>query len=151
MILKIITFSFLFILNICYSQEKSLRSESLSLLESLEKLDQSLLQKDTIELQEILHEDLTLGHSNGWIESKKSLLKNLPTSHVKYDAFKTFGHPKILHSSETLKTIRRQLTASGQYSGESFSVDLKILEIWIFEDERWQLLARQSVESDFDK
>lgn len=115
------------------------------------KLDDALLQKDTAKLQNLLHKDLTLGHSNGWLETKESLLKNLPTSKIHYHEFKTIEEPKIHHSSKNLKTISRKLTAIGELEDYDFDVDLQILEIWIFEDDRWQLIARQSVEVDFDK
>lgn len=110
------------------------------------ELDKALLKKDTVSLQKLLHNDLILGHSNGWWETKESLLKNLPTSKIHYHEFKTIGEPEIHHSSENLKTIARQLTAIGEFEEYEFDVDLKIIEIWIYENERWQLLARQSVE-----
>jgi|SRR5690606_6176676 len=115
------------------------------------ELDDALLKKDTTKLQNLLHKDLTLGHSNGWLETKESLLKNLPTSKIHYHEFNTIEEPEIHHSSKNLKTISRKLTAIGELEDYDFEVDLQILEIWIFEDDRWQLLARQSVEVDFDK
>lgn len=113
------------------------------------ELDKALLQKDTAKLQKLLHDNLILGHSNGWMESKASLLKNLPGSKVYYYEFRTIDEPEYHHSSENLKSITRKLTAIGQYEGNEFEVDLKIMEVWIYENERWQLLARQSVEVEF--
>ena len=115
------------------------------------ELDNALLQKDTASLQKLLHKDLVLGHSNGWWETKVSLLKNLPTQKIRYQEFRTVGGPEIHHDSENLKTITRKLTAIGELEDYDFEVDLKIIELWIYENERWQLLARQSVEVDFDE
>ncbi len=114
-------------------------------------LDDALLEKDTASLQKLLHKDLILGHSNGWWETKASLLKNLPTQKIRYQEFRTVGGPEIHHDSENLKTITRKLTAIGELEDYDFEVDLKIIELWIYENERWQLLARQSVEVDFDE
>ena len=75
------------------------------------ELDNALLKKDTASLQKLLHKDLILGHSNGWWETKISLLKNLPTQKIHYQEFRTIGEPEIHHSSENLKTITRKLTA----------------------------------------
>ena len=115
------------------------------------KLDDALLEKDTASLQKLLHEDLILGHSNGWWETKVSLLKNLPTNKIHYQKFHPIGEPEIYHSSENLKTIARKLTVSGEFEDYDFEVDLKIIELWIYESQRWQLLARQSVEVEFDE
>lgn len=115
------------------------------------KLDDALLRKDTAILQNLLHKDLILGHSNGWWETKVSLLKNLPTKKIHYRKFQPIGEPEIHHSSENLKTITRKLTVSGELENYDFEVDLKIIELWIYESQRWQLLARQSVEVEFDE
>src|SRR5690606_9427716 len=110
------------------------------------ELDEALLKKDTARLQKLLHNDLTLGHSNGWTETKKTLIETLPTSKIHYYEFIPLGPPQIIHSGPDLKTIRRKLTAVGEYDNEPFEVNLKILEIWIYENHNWQLLARQSVD-----
>src|SRR5690606_28960664 len=59
------------------------------------ELDNALLKKDTASLQKLLHKDLILGHSNGWWETKISLLKNLPTQKIHYQEFRTIGEPEI--------------------------------------------------------
>ncbi|MGB6083190.1 nuclear transport factor 2 family protein [Moheibacter sp.] len=115
------------------------------------ELDDALLKKDTASLEKLIHKDLILGHSNGWWETKISLLKNLPSNKIHYHEFRIISEPEIHHSSENLKTIARKLTAIGELEDYDFEVDLKILELWIYESERWQLLARQSVEVDFDE
>ena len=110
-------------------------------------LDKALLEKDTAKLNQILHKNLTLGHSNGWTETKKTLIESLPTSKVHYEKFIPIDSIEMIHSGTDLKTIRRKLIAVGEYEGESFEVQLNILEVWVKEKENWQLLARQSVDS----
>ena len=113
-------------------------------------LDTYLMKKDVTNLNSILHPNLSLGHSNGWIETKESLLENLPTSKIKYHAFLYHGTPEVHFQNEEIKSIRRNLTAKGNLIEQEFEVDLKILEVWILVNENWQLLSRQSVEVDFD-
>lgn len=113
-------------------------------------LDTYLMNKDVTKLNSILHPNLSLGHSNGWIETKESLLENLPTSKIKYHAFLYHGSPEVHFQNEEIKSIRRNLTAKGNLNEKEFEVDLKILEVWILANENWQLLSRQSVEVDFD-
>jgi len=97
-----------------------------------------------------LHKNLSLGHSNGWIETRESLLNSLKDSTVTYTEFKQRAPIEITDETEDRMILRRMLTATGKYKGEDFSADLNILEIWVKEHERWQLLARQSVAVNFD-
>lgn len=113
-------------------------------------LDSYLMNKDVTNLNSILHPNLSLGHSNGWIETKESLLENLPTSKIKYHVFLYHGTPEVHFQNEEIKSIRRNLTAKENLNEKEFEVDLKILEVWILVNENWQLLSRQSVEVDFD-
>lgn len=122
-----------------------------AILRQIEVLDNSLLEKNIKVLTTILHQDLTLGHSNGWVETKETLLQSLPGSKVVYKEFRPFGATEIKLGDDDIATVRRNLTAVGEYKTEVFDVDLKLLEIWICKDGIWQLLARQSVEVDFEE
>ena len=118
--------------------------------ERIEELENGLIKKDTASLKNILHSSLTLGHSNGWTETKNSLLENLPTSKVVYTKITSVEPSKISIIEDRTATVRRLIHVTGVYENMPFDVDLNVLEVWIYEDERWQLLARQSVEVDFD-
>ena len=134
-------------------QSVSFKSPQEAIAQQIESLESLLINKNTAGLEEILHNDLTFGHSNGWVETKNSLLENLPTSKVSYTKFVKSNEPeiKIIWESNPLATVRREITAIGEYEKEAFQVDLKVLEIWIKQKNNWQLLARQSVEVDFDE
>ncbi len=108
-------------------------------------LDKALMQKDTLTLRAVLHHDLTLGHSNGWIEGKEDLLKTLIVKGVEYHSIEITGEPEIRYNSDSLLTTRRNIDVRGIVNQTSFEVQLNVLEIWICEKGDWQLLARQSV------
>lgn len=145
-------FKILFLLALTFINSELYSQKSITQYEFsfVAELDQALLTKDLPKLQMILHENLNLGHSNGWIETKESLLKNLPTSKVSYRQFVPKGNLEIHHQAENLISLRRKITAIGTYEEKEFKVDLNLLEIWIREDENWKLLARQSVEMNFE-
>lgn len=113
---------------------------------SIDQFEQSLIQKNVNSLDKILHQNLTLGHSNGWIETKNSLLETLPTSQVSYEEFINIDEPEMIFVNENLVTLRRNIIAVGTYQSHHFEVNLNVLEVWINEKETWQLLCRQSVE-----
>lgn len=136
------------------SLNKLLFSQEVSCHEILPKFDLlefSLIKKDTIALNDLLHEKLTFGHSNGWIETKESLLNSLPTSKVVYKQIVPHGKVKAEFIHDNLVTLRREQIVIGEYEGQPFDVDLKILEVWVGEGSKWMLIARQSIEVDFDR
>lgn len=121
-------------------------SDSLQIMQSIAQLDQSLLDKDTLTLQKLLHSNLTLGHSNAWIETKESLIRNLPTQQVTYQSFTSVSPIEMKAIQTNVVWTRRDVWVQGTYQGKSFDMKLRILEIWTQENQAWQLVARQSVE-----
>lgn len=139
-----------------FSQDNSsvaFKSPQQAIALQIKFLENALLEKNTNQLEEILHEDLTFGHSNGWTESKESLLQNLPTSKVSYTDFIKKSEPEIqiIWEANPIASVRREITAVGEYEKTAFQVDLKVLEIWLRKNDNWQLLARQSVEVEFEE
>jgi hypothetical protein len=137
--------------SILFSQENEIEIKEITnpieIIESKsEMIEAALFQKNTIWLGQLLHDKLILGHSNGWTETKESLIESLPTSKVVYREFKNIRFPKVNMINENLITLQKNLTAVGEYENEPFEANLKILEVWIYEDSDWQLLARQSVD-----
>lgn len=111
----------------------------------MRSMDTALMEQDTLTLATLLHDDLTLGHSNSWIEAKPGLLETLVQGGVVYESIRIAGSPAFHYQSDNLITTRRDLDVEGVVNETSFSVQLNVLEVWIFEDSSWQLLARQSV------
>ncbi|MFV0304408.1 MAG: nuclear transport factor 2 family protein [Moheibacter sp.] len=143
--LKILIINLLLNLNLL-SQELKYNSTISEIELHIQKLEQSLVKKDTATLSQLLHSDLTLGHSNGWIETKESLLNSLPTQKVIYTEFIPKNSIEFYLKNNDLVTLRRKVKVIGKYENETFSVDLNILEIWIKKLDHWQLLARQSMD-----
>lgn len=146
---KLFSFCLIFTSSFLFSQEKTQIQYSKK-FQFCQELDQALLKKDVRKLEDLLHTHLSLGHSNGWVETKESLLKQLPTSAVQYIQFEYQNEPEIHYEKENLISLRRNLTAIGKLKEKPFEVDLKILEVWSKENGFWQLLSRQSVEVQFE-
>lgn len=132
---------FIFITAVCLNTS----AQQTKIEEYFVALDNALLQKDTLTLKILLHDNLTLGHSNGWVESKESLLKTLVTDYIVYKSFENTETPEIHFETENLITTRRKINVSGIVNGTDFQVKLNALEAWICENGNWQLLVRQSV------
>jgi len=144
--IKHLYFILLFINFICWSQDTIL-PDSLSIMNRFNSLDQAFIGKDTAMLDKLLHKNLTLGHSNGWVETKMNALETLMKNGVIYHSIQIIGIPKIEYYSENIITTRRNINVIGILKDKTFNVFLNVLEIWTCETGNWQLLARQSVKS----
>lgn len=134
---------FIFSTGLCAQETELSEYKEISL--KMSQIDQALIAKDTAALAKILHKDLSLGHSNGWIETKKYLLETLINKGVTYLKIENAEPFSIYHTSENLITTRRKIDVTGLLNDTPFDVKLNVLEVWIYEDENLQLLARQSV------
>lgn len=141
---KIIILSLLVFLTIsCKQKQESF--EKVVVENTMQTLDSALIQKDTLTLRKLLHDDLSLGHSNGWIENKTDLLQTLVNSGVIYHTIQISETPIIKYKSENILTTRRDIDVEGIVNNTPFSVQLNVLEVWIQNKDAVQLLARQSV------
>jgi hypothetical protein len=112
------------------------------LKEAVSKLDKALIEKDTATLKQILHKDVTYGHSNGWVETKEDVIKDVASGKLVYY--------KIKSDSITWKTdanwasMRSRTMAEVSVSGNRMELKLHVLEVWLKTNKGWQLIARQS-------
>ena len=111
--------------------------------EAAAKLDKALVTKDTTALKQVLHKNLTFGHSNGWVETKDDVLKDVASGKLAYI--------KINYSDEnwinTKDVATMRATSNVQIlSPEGKPTDLKlhVLFVWLKTNKGWQLLARQT-------
>ena len=61
------------------------------LKDAVTKLDKALIAKDTVVLKQLLHKDITYGHSNGWVETKTDVIKDLVSGKLAYDKIESRG------------------------------------------------------------
>jgi hypothetical protein len=118
-------------------------SQSSFLKEAAAKLDKALVTKDTTALKQVLHKNLTFGHSNGWVETRDDVLKDVASGKLAYI--------KINYSDEnwinTKDVATMRATSNVQIlSPEGKPTDLKlhVLLVWLKTNKGWQLLARQT-------
>lgn len=107
------------------------------------KLDSALIKADTSELKTLLHQQLSLGHSNGLIEDKNTLLQHLASGYLKYNHIEEQGYNETSFAGDAA-WVRRQLEVDGLLEGQRFQVKLHILEVWLQDKGQWKLWCRQS-------
>lgn len=116
--------------------------DSISLKESMSSLDKALINKDEKALTQLLAEDLSYGHSNGWVQTKADIINDLKSGKVIYNKIENTG-VTIATINESLATVRINTNVEGSISGNAFQLKLHVLQVWLRTRNGWRLLARQ--------
>lgn len=111
---------------------------------AISSLESGLMTQDTNGLKDVLHSDLSLGHSDGWIENKAALLQHLGSGYLVYQDISPVGNMEISTVGAATR-IRRSINVKGIADKKKFDLELNILEVWLQEDGKWKLWSRQSV------
>jgi len=106
------------------------------------KLDKALVEKDTVTLKQLVHKDATYGHSNGWVETKEDIIKDLATGKLAYKKIEN----KEVKWMAGKEWASMRCTSEIKVSMNGAEVDLKlhVLQVWLKTNKGWQLIARQS-------
>ena len=128
----------LFLFNSSFAQ-----IDSIGLKNAMQQLDKALLQKDETVLRSVLHNDLSFGHSNGWIQSKNDILSDFASGKLTYNKFEN-NSSAIVTVSKKYATVKSNTNAEGLVNGSAFKLTLHIMQFWIKTKKGWQLIARQS-------
>jgi hypothetical protein len=117
--------------------------DSVGLKEVMQKLDNALLQKDEVVLRSVLHNEVSYGHSNGWIQSKDDILNDFKSGKLVYNKIENNSSP-IVKISKRYATVKTNTNAEGVVNGTAFKLTLHVMQFWIKTKKGWQLIARQS-------
>jgi hypothetical protein len=112
------------------------------LKQAVVKLDVALVKKDTVVLNQVLHNELTYGHSNGWIETKRDVISDLVAGKLVYKKIKT--KEQQWKTGKDWATLRTKTEIEYVMDGKEGSLELHVLQVWLKTNKGWQLLARQS-------
>ncbi len=88
-------------------------------------------------------EGLSYGHSNGMVETKADMIKNIETGFIKYSSIKEDSIQVTIN--ENLASVRFIADIAVSLNGKFGEYHLKVLEVWVKKGEGWLLFARQAV------
>lgn len=124
------------------SQKISKREKSV--LVQAKKLD-SLMKNNDDAIIDLLSEDVSFGHSNGWIQNLDDFKKDFSSKKVIYKEVSQTEFSEIKEFKNSI-SLRRVIKVAGLYKNQDFKMKLALLEIWIKKKSVWKLWSRQSVE-----
>jgi hypothetical protein len=131
----IVTILLFFIYSLAFGQTNFLK-------EAVAKLDKALIAKDTFTLKQLLHKDLSYGHSNAWVETKQDVIKDLYSGKLAYTKIESKDF--IWTASKDWATVRTTSAINFVLDGKEGILQLHVMQCWSKTNKGWQLVARQS-------
>ena len=123
-----------------YSQNASQQTEVMMKTASLRS---ALLNKDSVGLANLLADDVSYGHSNGMIQTKSELIRDVISRVQDYQSInpsdmsvRVYGNTAIVNMKAKVKLLS---------SGNPMDLNLAMVLVWIKKDTDWKLEARQAV------
>lgn len=102
------------------------------------------MQNNDSHILDLFSDDISFGHSNGWIQNYPDFKTDFESGKVKYESVKQ-TELKEFKIKNKFANIRRIIAVKGLYKKELFEMKLSVLEFWILEKGIWKLWSRQSV------
>jgi hypothetical protein len=112
------------------------------LKDAVSKLDKALIEKDTATLKQLLHKNLTYGHSNGWVETKDDVVKDLSSGKLVYYTIKSDSI--AWKTDANWASMRSKTKVEVSVNNNRTELNLHVLQLWLKTNKGWQLIARQS-------
>ena len=102
-----------------------------------------MVKKNTVSINQQTDKALSYGHSNGWVETKAEMMKNLETGYISYQGYKEDSISVLINGNMANVRFVADITATMKAGTNSYR--LKVLEVWVKKGKRWVLFARQAV------
>jgi len=129
------------------AQENSAISElkkEPKLQENIQLLDFYMKNNDSTIL-ELFSEDVSFGHSNGWVQNFADFKKDFESKKVSYKSIEQTDFSEFKRNRKTV-SLRRKVKVVGIYKIYDFEMTLSLLEIWVKKGKSWKLWSRQAIE-----
>ena len=119
------------------------QAENIKLTATIKEFHQALVKKNTVSINQQTDKALSYGHSNGWIETKTDMLKNIETGYMRYISYKEDSLNVVVNGNVAHARFIADISAN--MNGKDGNFHLKVLEVWVKKGKRWLLFARQAV------
>ncbi len=136
---KFFTIPFLFVAVIVVAQTP----DETKLIQTSKEFHQALVNKNTVSINQQTDKALSYGHSNGWIETKADVIKDLETGYISYLSFKEDSITVSMNGNMANLRFVADITANMKGAANTFH--LKVLEVWVKKGKRWVLFGRQAI------
>ncbi len=119
-------------------------ADETKLVATMKEFHQALVKQNTVSINQQTDKAVSYGHSNGWVQNKKDLIKDFETGKISYQSFKEDSITVLMN--ENMANVRFIADITAAFNGTPVNnYHLKVLEVWVKKSKRWVLFARQAV------
>jgi len=119
------------------------QTDQQKLTATIKEFHQALVNKNTASINQQTDKALSYGHSNGWIETKEDVIKDLETGLIVYHSYKEDSLNITMNGA--MANARFVADISATLRGNTTNFHLRVLEVWVKKGKRWLLFARQAI------
>ena len=120
------------------------QSDSVIVKENLIRLENALIAKNYQDMQKLLHNNVSYGHSTGWIQTKQDVIADCKSGKLSYHKIER-SNMYVAAISKDWATVRYTGIIEAVGEGKDIKAALHVLQVWVKDKKgKWQLLARQA-------
>jgi ketosteroid isomerase-like protein len=117
-------------------------SEEAAVNAAVEDLTKAMLRADKAELERLVADQLSYGHSSGLVESKSQFIDVIANKTTIYKTI-TLSEPSTVIAGDNA-ILRHIFSNTSETNGKTASISVGILQVWQRQGTGWRLLARQA-------
>jgi hypothetical protein len=111
-------------------------------VQAVDALTKAMVDADRARLEELAAEQLSYGHSSGVIQTKAQFVDVIVNRQTIYKSIVLSEPSTVIVGSNAI--VRHTAVVDFEDGGKAGSAKIGVLQIWIKQDGRWKLLARQA-------
>jgi hypothetical protein len=117
--------------------------EQIQVMMKMRDLKTSLVGKDSVTLSGLLADDVTYGHTNGLIQTKAQLIRDVMSGVQDYKTIEPSN--MIIRVYENTGVVTMNSKVIMNYQDKPLELNMFVTLVWIKNSNDWKLVARQSV------
>jgi hypothetical protein len=107
------------------------------------KFHEALISDDYKTIKKLLSRDIQYTHSNGWIESREEVVKNLKTNYIIYHTISMDSIKTQFTADSVVVEFLSKVTLT--LKEKPISIGLHVLQHWNYKNGKYKMTARKSV------
>jgi hypothetical protein len=112
-------------------------------VQASDQLTAALVSRDTSLIKRLVDPAISYGHSNGWIETRDEMLRDLYNGTLRYNEIRLLDSPECKLSGN-VAIIRHRIAIAIEMQGSKLEMNLAVMQVWLYHRGGWTLIGRQS-------
>lgn len=113
--------------------------------QAVQDLRSAMINADRSSLEKLTSDDLSYGHSGGKLENQKEFIESIASGKSDFLSMELTNQTITVEDKTAI--VRHELKAETSDGGKPGNVHLLVMLVFVRDDGRWQLLARQAVKA----